>query len=145
MAMKSILRQSRKSRHWPTTMRISMIPKNGNGYMLPLAGWRYTGLRLSRAYAIKLQNNDDERVEVKCEHYSIYKQMADRGYDKVYINPQMKLKYQSLSMKIIINHILRLWDRRVDRQTKKYPHTSRQHKIVFMPHCYGGNHELKAA
>ena len=86
----------------------------------------FGGLAIYRFEAVKglryqLQNNDDERVEVKCEHYSIYKQMADRGFDKVYINPEMKLKYQSLSMKIIIGHILRQWDKHVVRQIEITP------------------------
>ena len=72
----------------------------------------FGGLAIYRFEVVKglryqLLDNADERVEVKCEHYSIYKQMADRGFDKVYINPQMKLKYQDITWKIIINSIKR--------------------------------------
>jgi len=74
----------------------------------------FGGLTIYRFEAIKglrytcpsLRNNDD-RVEVRCEHYSLYKQMAERGYDKVFINPAMTLKYQNLSMIIIFNSIKR--------------------------------------
>lgn len=45
--------------------------------------------------------NEDAMVEVRCEHYSIYKQMASQGDMNVYINPRMKIKYQALSWKII--------------------------------------------
>lgn len=52
-------------------------------------------------------NNNDPKVEVKCEHYSIYKQMKERGFDKFYINPDMTLKYQSLTLKIIFRSLYR--------------------------------------
>jgi hypothetical protein len=42
--------------------------------------------------------NDDTYVESKSEHYSIYYKMRARGYDKVYINPAMAIKYQSFSI-----------------------------------------------
>lgn len=51
--------------------------------------------------------NDDERVEVRCEHQSIYAQMRGRGFDCVYVNPQMKLKYQDLTMEIVMNSMKR--------------------------------------
>lgn len=51
--------------------------------------------------------NADSQVEVRCEHFSIYSQMAERGYDKVYINPAMILKYQNLTMRIIVKYIKR--------------------------------------
>ena len=53
-------------------------------------GLRYTALP-----------NNDPRVEVKCEHVSIYTQMRQRGCTHFYINPAMELKYQALSFKII--------------------------------------------
>lgn len=72
----------------------------------------FGGLAIYRFDAIKgiryqLIENQDDRVEVRCEHFSIYKQMADKGYDKVYINPAMVLKYQDLTWKIIFNSIKR--------------------------------------
>lgn len=51
--------------------------------------------------------NDDSRVEVRCEHFSIYRQMADRGFDKTYINPAMLVKYQKLTLRIIFDSIKR--------------------------------------
>lgn len=72
----------------------------------------FGGLAIYRFEAIKglhyqLIENNDSRVEVRCEHYSIYKQMVERGYDKVYINPAMTLKYQDLTWKIVLNTIKR--------------------------------------
>ena len=72
----------------------------------------FGGLAIYKFEAIKgiryqLLKNSDERVEVRCEHYSIYKQMSERGFNKVFINPAMVLKYQNLTCKIIINSIKR--------------------------------------
>lgn len=55
----------------------------------------------------KLIPNLDEKVEVRCEHYSIYKQMKDRGYDQVFLNPAMRLKYQSVTFRIVLSSLLR--------------------------------------
>lgn len=76
----------------------------------------FGGLAIYRFDAVKglkycLLRNDDERVEVRCEHYSIYKQMEERGNNKVYINPMMELKYQSLNLDIIMNYVKRKLDR----------------------------------
>lgn len=49
----------------------------------------------------RLIPNKDTRVEVHCEHYSLYSQMAESGETKVYINPLMKIEYQRLSWRII--------------------------------------------
>ena len=72
----------------------------------------FGGLAIYKFEAIKglrylLLNNDDPNVEVRCEHFSIYKQMKERGYDKIYINPKMILKYQDLTFAIILNSIKR--------------------------------------
>ena len=72
----------------------------------------FGGLAIYKFDAVKglryqLLDNDDKRVEVRCEHYSIYKQMAEKGYDKVFINPSMKLKYQDLNFRIVWNTIVR--------------------------------------
>lgn len=72
----------------------------------------FGGLAIYRFTAIKdlkyqLLGNNDPRVEAHCEHYSIYRQMQAHGYDKVYINPRMKLKYQRISLKLIFNTLKR--------------------------------------
>jgi len=66
----------------------------------------FGGLAIYRFEAVRglkyqLLGNDDPRVECKCEHTSICAQMKDRGFDRVYINPKMKLHYQSLSLSLI--------------------------------------------
>ena len=51
--------------------------------------------------------NDDPIVKCRCEHYSAGKYMAEKGYDRFYINPAMVLKYQDLTWKIISSTIKR--------------------------------------
>ena len=68
----------------------------------------FGGIAIFRFEAIRglryqLIPNADSRVEVRCEHFSLYKQMAKRGFDKVYINPAMQLKYQRLTFSIAWN------------------------------------------
>lgn len=60
-----------------------------------------------RGLRYELIDNDDTRVMVRCEHYSICKQMANNGFNKVYINPKMKLKYQNLTLDIAIKSLQR--------------------------------------
>ncbi len=72
----------------------------------------FGGLAIYKMEAVKglryeVYENKDDRVEVTCEHYSLYKQMQERGYDKFYINPEMILKYQDLTWKIVLNTIKR--------------------------------------
>lgn len=72
----------------------------------------FGGLAIYRFEAVKglryhVVDNADSHVEVKCEHFSIYEQMIKNGYDRIYINPDMKLKYQDLNLKIILNSVIR--------------------------------------
>lgn len=72
----------------------------------------FGGLAIYRWEAIrglkyKLEENQDNRVEVYCEHHSIYRQMSQRGYNRFYINKRMRLKYQEVNLSFII-HWLRL-------------------------------------
>ena len=73
-----------------------------------LAIYRFESIKGVRYEALK---NNDPRVQVKCEHYSIYYQMKRRGFDRVYINPAMSLKYQELSLKIMYNSLKRKMNR----------------------------------
>lgn len=60
-----------------------------------------------RGLRYEVMDNDDERVEVRCEHQSIYKQMCSRGFGRIYVNPDMQLKYQDLTMEIVVNSMKR--------------------------------------
>lgn len=69
-----------------------------------LAIYRYECIRGLRYQCL---DNADPRVAVRCEHFSLYRQMRERGYTRVYINPAMRLKYQRLSFKIVWGSIRR--------------------------------------
>lgn len=56
-------------------------------------------------YTVPALENGDSRVEVRCEHFSLYKQMIEHGYDRIYINPAMKLKYAELTLKTFWNSL----------------------------------------
>ena len=71
--------------------------------------YRYEAVKGLR-YTEPAIENDDARVEVRCEHFSLYKQMIDRGYNHFYLNPAMVLKYQDLTLQIVWKSIKRkLW------------------------------------
>lgn len=101
----------------PQTEKQIKILADKYGSIKPTDDWvrvfsAFGGLAIYKFDAVKglrykaLPNND-ERVEVRCEHYSIYKGMYARDFDKVYINPAMLLKYQDLTLKIVWNSIKR--------------------------------------
>ena len=71
-----------------------------------VAIYRYEAVKGLR-YSEPALENDDVRVETKCEHYSLYKQMIESGKDRFYLNPAMKLKYQNLTLMIIWKSLMR--------------------------------------
>lgn len=81
------------------------------GRLSPKAPWvrvasGFGGLALYKMEAVRglryeALPNEDPRVEVKCEHFSLYRQMMQRGYDRFYINPAMTLHYQRLTPRIV--------------------------------------------
>lgn len=80
----------------------------------------FGGLAIYRFESIKglryqVLDNDDPRVEVHCEHFSIYKQMTERGTSRIYINPHMVLKYQSLSVALVGNTLKRMFSELISR------------------------------
>lgn len=99
-----------------TEMKIKKLA-NKYGKLKPSDKWirvfsAFGGLSIYRFKSIiglhyKVIENDDKKVEVYCEHYSLYYQMAERGFNHVYINPAMTLKYQRLTWPIIWNSLYR--------------------------------------
>ena len=84
--------------------------------------------------------NHDSRVEVLCEHYSLFCQMKERGFDRFYINPEMKVKYQELNFNTVKDFI----QHKIGKAKSKIAPPSRI--IVFCyNHCIGGDAMLKAA
>ena len=57
-----------------------------------LAIYRFDGIKDCTYEVLK---NNDPRVEVRCEHFAICKQMHERGYNRMFINPAMKVLYSS--------------------------------------------------
>jgi hypothetical protein len=53
----------------------------------------------------KLVENNYAGVEVRCEHFSIHKQMYNNGFTNIFINPNMHVKYQRIDIKLIYKKI----------------------------------------
>ena len=53
--------------------------------------------------------NNYEGVEVHCEHFSLFWQLAEHGHDRVYINPNMEVYYQKMSLELITKKIKDWW------------------------------------
>jgi glycosyltransferase involved in cell wall biosynthesis len=69
-----------------------------------LAIYRYDALKDSR-YSIVY--NDDRRVEVRCEHFTLCRDIRNAGYTRIFINPNMTLCNHELTLKVINNFIKR--------------------------------------
>ena len=52
--------------------------------------------------------NYDNRVEVKCEHFSLHQQIQKEGNYKIFINPNMQVFYQKITLSKIYEIILNL-------------------------------------
>lgn len=70
----------------------------------------YGGLAIFKTQAIKglhykVIDNNNGGVQVRCEHFSLFSQMADRGHDKVYINPGMEVLYQRINFKSVLRYL----------------------------------------
>lgn len=72
----------------------------------------YGGLAIYRYEAIvgleyKIYYNlNDNRVQVKNEHFGLHKQIYERGFTNLYINPSMEIKYQSVTFGLIYKTLL---------------------------------------
>lgn len=77
-----------------------------------LAIYRFSAIQGLRYMAL---DNDDVRVEVRCEHFSIYQQMMERGYDKFFVVPTMELLYQRVTLKVILQKIRLVWTTMLNR------------------------------
>jgi hypothetical protein len=76
----------------------------------------YGGLCLYKFEAVKnlkyqLLKNNYAGVEVRCEHFSIHKQMIDNGFANIYINPNMYIKYQKIDFKLICKKVKNIFKR----------------------------------
>ena len=64
-----------------------------------LAIYKFEALKDCKYSVLK---NEDSRVEVRCEHFALCEDMHKRGYNRMFINPAMKVIYGSYGLE-------RLW------------------------------------
>jgi len=55
----------------------------------------------------KVLVNNNSKVEVRCEHFGLNQQIQSLGFNKFFINPKMKIKYQNLTLRIIFDSLKR--------------------------------------
>ena len=67
-----------------------------------LSIYHYNVLKNKRYSVLK---NNDKRVEVRCEHFSLCHEIRNSGFSRIYINPNMILKYQNISWSLIKKYL----------------------------------------
>lgn len=70
----------------------------------------YGGIAIYKSIALKGIKympviNNYGQIQVRCEHFSLFKTMAERGFDKVFINPNMEVFYQRVTINLIFKKI----------------------------------------
>ena len=73
-----------------------------------LAVYKYPALRGCRYGA---EANGDSRVESRSEHVGLFHRMYERGGIRVYVNPRMRVRYQKLTWRIVLNALQRKLER----------------------------------
>lgn len=61
----------------------------------------FNGMAIYRMEAVKglryvCEANADDRVQVLCEHVPFHREMAERGFDRIYINPSQVVVYETI-------------------------------------------------
>lgn len=79
-------------------------------HLLPVDS-AYGGLALYRWEAIKglsyfCPPNNDVSVQCKSEHVGLHKKMLDKGYSRIFINPEMIVKYRSVTLVFLFKKLL---------------------------------------
>lgn len=89
--------------------KFGKIKKNDNPIQIFSGFGGVTFYKFKHINSLRYQviKNNDPRVEVRCEHFSIYKQMIELGNDKIFLLPSLILKYQSITIKLLITSFLR--------------------------------------
>ncbi len=67
-----------------------------------LSIYRYQALANTKYYA---PENSDPRVQVRCEHYALCRQIRNNGFSRIYVNPGMEVKYQSIDYALVKKYI----------------------------------------
>lgn len=87
-----------------------VLKRNSKEYMevfSAFGGIAIYKFKLIEGLKYNLLYNNDKRVEVRCEHYSLHKQMKERGSIRIMIDPKLKVKYQSVTARIVISKLLK--------------------------------------
>lgn len=63
-----------------------------------LSIYRYKAIKKLRYRIIK---NKDNRVEVRCEHFALCHDIREKGFSRIYVNPLLELKYQSIDINLL--------------------------------------------
>jgi hypothetical protein len=66
----------------------------------------FGGLSIFHYYALKgkeysIIENNDAKVEVRCEHFSLCHEIRKSGFNRIFINPNMYVKYQNIDFKLM--------------------------------------------
>jgi glycosyltransferase involved in cell wall biosynthesis len=74
----------------------------------------FGGLAIYKRAAIKncrygVLMNEDEKVESRAEHFYFHQQMKEHGYDKIFINPAIQIRYQTHVIETIKRLLGRVW------------------------------------
>lgn len=86
---------------------------NNSDSLIPIYSG-HGGLSIYRFEAVKnlkyrLIKNDDSKVEVRCEHFSLCSDIRKNGYNRIFLNPELKLKYQTVNFnllkKFVVNNL----------------------------------------
>lgn len=52
--------------------------------------------------------NKNDRVEVRCEHFALHRQLKEEDNARIVINPDFRIKYQSISVGLILSTLKRI-------------------------------------
>lgn len=53
----------------------------------------------------RAETNKDEKVESRCEHFALCKEIRNNGHSRIFINPSMELNYQSFNLTIASKYL----------------------------------------
>lgn len=105
----------------PQTEEMTIRYADELGNLKPSHDWirvysAFGGLAIYRFEAIKglrysVLDNADPMVEVRSEHVGLYKAMIECGFDRIFINPAMRIHYQRVTLAIAWRSLCRKIDK----------------------------------
>ncbi|WP_299531881.1 glycosyltransferase [Ulvibacterium sp.] len=82
-----------------------------------LAIYHYNAIAEKRYKTIE---NNDDRVQVRCEHFSIHHLMQCDGYSRIFINPNMPVFYEKITFDRVRNYFSHFISQKKEYFFKKY-------------------------